>query len=144
MTVKELKTMEVHEVKDFIRKKLMYTYEEIRFISEEVSDPICIDLLDNIRPNLSLHHRFKMGEDHPDNDKILHFFDDLRLLDMFDYFKLTFYKGCGDLSWITKKDIWLAQVCDEPVYIQEQNLCGEGTVDIVYIIMSKVWTLKQH
>jgi len=43
-----------------------------------------------------------------------------------------------------KKDIWLAQVCDEPVYMQEQNLCGEGTVDIVYIIMSKVWTLKQH
>ena len=45
---------------------------------------------------------------------------------------------------MAKKDIWLAQVCDEPVYIQEENLCGEGTVDIVYIIMSKVWTLKQH
>jgi len=130
MTVEQLKNMGNYEVKNFIRQRLMYTAEEIEFRMRSVN-PISYDLLNNIRPNITLHKRFQMSENRQFNDDILSKFDDLGLMQSFYFAKLTFYKGCADFTWKTKKFSTKT----------EENLCGFGTVEIIHFIMSKAWDL---
>ena len=132
MTVKELKSMSSFEVKNFIRQRLMYSEDEIDFIVHEVSDPICIELLDNIRPNLTLHKRYDMSGD-GNNKDLLSYFDDLNLKKNITPFVLSFHKGCGDFEYY----------CNNVNEIVQTNLCGYGTIDIIHEIMNKAWGLKQ-
>ena len=132
MKVEELKNMGSYEVKNFIRQRLMYTQEEIDLVVEHSVDPISYDLLCDIKPNLTLHKRFIMSEDHKSNDDILSKFDDLGLMQCFFIAELTFYKGCRNFVWQRKK---FSTRYDE-------NLCGFGTVDIIHFIMCKAWGLN--
>jgi len=137
MTVEQLKNMGNYEVKNFIRERLMYSAEEIQEARETIMlNDVAYNLLCDIKPNITLHKRFKMAEDHKSNDDILSKFDDLGLMQSFYYAKLTFYKGCADFTWKTKNlSTWNLSTWNE-------NLCGYGTVDIIHFIMSKAWGLN--
>ena len=134
MTVEELKKMSDHEVKNFIRQRLMYTQEEIKKAQDTISfyHP-AYNLICDIRPNITLHHRFDMSEDKEYNNELLARFDDLRLMKSFYDARLTFHKGCADFEWCNNRVTGV---------VHEENLCGEGTVYIIHFIMSKAWGLK--
>ena len=133
MTVEELKNMGNYEVKNFIRQRLMYTEEEIQEARETIThNHVAFNLLHDIKPNITLHKRFEMSEDHQSNDDILSKFDDLGLMQSFYFAKLTFHKGCADFVWKTR--LFNTKT--------EENLCGFGTVDIIHFIMSKAWGLN--
>ncbi len=133
MTVEELKNMSNYEVKNFIRQRLMYTEEEIQEARETIThNHVAFNLLHDTKPNITLHKRFEMSEDHQSNNDILSKFDDLGLMQSFYDAKLTFYKGCADFVW--KISLFNTK--------REENLCGYGTVDIIYFIMCKAWGLK--
>jgi hypothetical protein len=132
MKVEDLKSMSSLEVKNFIRQRLMYSEDEINFIVNEVNDPICIDLLDNIRPNLTLHKRYNMSGD-VNNEDLLSYFDDLNLKNDINPFVLWFHKGCADFDYY----------CNNVNGIVNENFFGYGTIDIIYEIMNIAWGLKQ-
>ena len=133
MTVEQLKNMNIYEVKHFIRERLMYTAEEIQEARETIMlNDVAFNLLCDIKPNITLHKRFEMSEDHKSNDDILSKFDDLGLMQSFYFAKLTFYKGGGTFIWKTKKF--------NTGY--EEYLGGYGTVEIIHFIMSKAWGLN--
>ena len=132
MTVEQLKNMNIYEVKHFIRERLMYTAEEIQEARETIMlNDVAFNLLCDIKPNITLHKRFEMSEDHKSNDDILSKFDDLGLMQSFYFAKLTFHKGGGTFVWKTKKL--------NTGY--EEYLGGYGTVEIIHFIMSKAWDL---
>jgi len=133
MTVEQLKNMNIYEVKHFIRERLMYTAEEIQEARETIMlNDVAFNLLCDIKPNITLHKRFEMSEDHKSNDDILSKFDDLGLMQSFYFAKLTFHKGGGTFVWKTKKF--------NTGY--EEYLGGYGTVEIIHFIMSKAWGLN--
>ena len=133
MTVEELKNMRSYEVKNFIRERLMYTEEEIQEARETIThNHVAYNLLRDTKPNITLHKRFIMSEDHKSNDDVLSKFDDLGLMQCFFIAELTFYKGCPNFVWQRKK---FSTRYDE-------NLCGYGTVDVIYFMMCKAWILK--
>ena len=133
MTVEQLKNMNIYEVKNFIRERLMYTAEEIQEARETITlNDVAYNLLHDTKPNITLHKRFEMSEDHKSNDDILSKFDDLGLMQSFYFAKLTFYKGGGTFIWKTKKF--------NTGY--EEYLGGYGTVEIIHFIMSKAWGLN--
>ena len=133
MTVEQLKNIGNYEVKNFIRERLMYSAEEIQEARETIMlNDVAFNLLCDIKPNITLHKRFKMAEDYKSNDDILSKFDDLGLMQSFYYAKLTFYKGGGTFEWKTNKF--------NTRY--EEYLGGYGTVDIIYFIMCKAWGLN--
>ena len=133
MTVEELKNMRSYEVKNFIRERLMYTEEEIQEARETIThNHVAFNLLHDIKPNITLHKRFEMSEDHKSNDDVLSKFDDLRLMQCFYFAKLTFYKGGGTFVWKTNKFNTG----------HEEYLGGFGTVDIIRFIMDKAWGLN--
>lgn len=134
MTIQELKNMGNYEVKNFIRQRLMYTQEEIEEALKSIDyDHPAYDLKKDIRPNITLHYRFDMSEDCAHNNDVLSKFDDLRLMKSFYDARLTFHKGCADFEWCKNRFGGV---------VHEENLCGEGTVDIIHFIMSKAWGLK--
>ena len=133
MTVEQLKNMGNYEIKNFIRERLMYSEEEIQEARETIMlNDVAYNLLYDTKPNITLHKRFQMSEDHKSNDDILSKFDDLGLMQSFYFAKLTFYKGGGTFVWKTNKF--------NTGY--EEYLGGEGTVEIIYFIMSKAWGLN--
>jgi len=133
MTVEELKNMGSYEVKNFIRERLMYTAEEIQEARGTIThNHVAFNLLHDIKPNITLHKRFEMSEDHKSNDDILSKFDDLGLMQSFYDAKLTFYKGRADFVW----KISLFNIK------REEYLGGYGTVDIIHFIMCKAWGLN--
>ena len=133
MTVEELKNMNKYEVKNFIRERLMYTEEEIQGARETITgNDFAYNLLCDTKPNITLHKRFEMSEDHKSNDDILSKFDDLGLMQSFYFAKLTFYKGGGTFVWKTNKFNT----------VHEEYLGGAGTVDIIHFIMAQAWGLN--
>ncbi len=132
MTIEELKDMDIYEVKNFIREKLMYSEKEIQDARETIMlNEVAYNLLCDTKPNITLHKRFEMSEDRQSNYDILSKFDDLGLMQSFYYSKLTFYKGGGTFVWKTTKF--------STKY--EEYLGGFGTIDIISFIMCKAFDL---
>ena len=142
MTVKELKTMEVHEVKDFIRERLMYTNNdfcdsritllELERCSQSIDTHLLSSLINDLRVGKKVHRRFDMSGDYEQNKDVLACFDDLGLMQPF--YNLSFYKGSVIFTWSVTK---FHQK-------QQDELMGLGTVDIIHFIMRKAWGLKQY
>jgi hypothetical protein len=125
--------MDRYEIKNFIRERLMYSAEEIQEARETIMlNDVAFNLLCDIKPNITLHKRFKMAEDYKSNDDILSKFDDLGLMQSFYFAELTFYKGCANFTWKTKN-------LSTKRY---ENLNGYGTVEIIHFIMCKAWGLN--
>ncbi|SEH05363.1 hypothetical protein [Candidatus Venteria ishoeyi] len=133
MTVEDLKDMDIYEVKNFIRERLMYSAEEIQEARKTITgNDVAYNLLWDTKPNITLHKRFEMSEDYKSNDDILSKFDDLGLMQSFYFAKLTFYKGGGTFVWKTNKFNTG----------HEEYLGGFGTVDIIHFIMDQAWGLN--
>ena len=131
--IQELKKMSPKDVKNFIRERLMYSQEFIEEIRKSINHGSpAYDLLLDVKPNIKLHYRFDMSEDCAHNNNILSKFNDLKLMQSFYVAQLKFHKGCGTFFWCKNDD----------EYVNEENLCGLGTVDIIHFIMSKAWGLK--
>lgn len=133
MTITDLKDMDHYEIKNFIRERLMYTEEEIQGARQTIMlNDVAYNLLFDTKPNITLHKRFEMAEDHKSNDDILSKFDDLGLMQSFYFAELTFYKGGGTFVWKTNKFNT----------VHEEYLGGFGTVDIIHFIMDQAWGLN--
>ena len=120
------KSLEENILKALIRKTLMYKEEEIDNIyckNLSNTDVAVKELLRNVREHDKTHRRFDMSGDN-DHEDLLAYFDYLGLRNAFITLNLTFHKGCGNLTYETKQGKKQYDV----------GLCGEGTVQIIYLI----------
>jgi len=122
-----LKTLEEKSLKRLIRKRLMYTPDEIYRIYVNSlginTDASVRKLLSDMRASIKTHKRFDMSGDN-DHEDLLSYFDYLGLRNAFIKLDLTFHKGCGSISYKTKSGKQQSDI----------GLCGHGTIDIIYLI----------